>query len=69
VLWELYRAEGRQLRQFEIGERVLLAKYNLSRLLDRLEAEGLVVRQPCEEDRRGANVVLTEAGKALLRQM
>ena len=69
VLLELNRtAEGR-LRQFELGDKVLLSKHNLSRLLDRLEAEGLVERQACAEDRRGAHVAITRAGKTLQKKM
>ena len=44
------------LRQFEIGAAVLLSKYNVSRLLDRLEKEKLLERYVCEEDGRGAHV-------------
>jgi DNA-binding MarR family transcriptional regulator len=69
VLLELYRAEGGQLRQFEIGDRVLLSKYNISRLLDRLEQEKLVRRQTCKEDRRGANVAITGQGRTLMKKM
>lgn len=69
VLLELYRAEGGQLRQFEIGDRVLLSKYNLSRLLDRLEQEKLVRRHTCKEDRRGANVAITAQGRTMLKKM
>jgi len=69
VLLELSRADEGRLRQFEIGERVLLSKFNLSRLLDRLEDEGLVKRESCAEDRRGANVVITRAGRELQKRM
>lgn len=69
VLLELHRADGGQLRQFEIGDRVLLSKYNISRLLDRLEQEKLVRRQTCREDRRGANVAITAPGRTLLKKM
>lgn len=69
VLLELNRVEGGRLRQFEIGEKVLLSKYNLSRLLDRLEEEGLVKRQPCKEDGRGAMVAITAAGRELKKKM
>ena len=37
VLLELHRGGRNGLRQFEIGAAVLLSKYNVSRLLDRLE--------------------------------
>ncbi len=69
VLLEINREDSGQLRQFEIGDKVLLSKYNVSRLLDRLENEGLVERQRCEQDRRGANVIITKSGKALLKKM
>jgi DNA-binding MarR family transcriptional regulator len=69
VLLELSRTEDGRLRQFEIGDKVLLSKHNLSRLLDRLEDEGLVKREVCREDRRGAHVAITRAGRALLKKM
>ena len=47
VLLELSRAAEGRLRPFEIEQETLLAQYNLSRLLDRLEKEGLVAREPC----------------------
>jgi DNA-binding MarR family transcriptional regulator len=69
VLLELKREESGRLRQFELGSRVLLSKYNLSRLLDRLEDAGLVKRTPCKEDARGADVTITAAGRALQKKM
>ena len=69
VLLELSRSDIGRLRQFELGDKVLLSKHNLSRLLDRLESEGLIRRQACEEDRRGAHVVITRQGRALLKKM
>ena len=50
--------------RFEIEKVTLLAQYNLSRLLDRLEKEGLVAREPCADDARGQWVVITEKGRA-----
>ena len=64
VLLELTRADKGRLRPFEIEKATLLAQYNLSRLLDRLEKEGLVTREPCEDDARGQWVVITEKGRA-----
>jgi len=69
VLLELNRVEEGRLRQHEICGKVLLSKYNLSRLLDRLEEEGLVKRQPCKEDGRAAVVGITAAGRALQKKM
>src|SRR5947209_5055692 len=64
VLLELSRAAEGRLRPFEIEKETLLAQYNLSRLLDRLEKEGLIRREPCEDDARGQWVVITEEGRA-----
>jgi DNA-binding MarR family transcriptional regulator len=64
VLLELTRAEAGRLRPFEIEKKTLLAQYNLSRLLDRLQKEGLVAREPCDDDGRGQWVVITEKGRA-----
>lgn len=69
VLWELVKAEDGRLRPFEIEARTLLAQYNLSRLIDRLEKEGLVRREAFEEDARGCWVVVTEAGRAMRARM
>ena len=65
VLLELARAPEGRLRPFEIEKETLLAQYNLSRLLDRLEREGLVAREPCGDDGRGQWVIITENGRAL----
>jgi len=65
VLLELTRAPQGRLRPFEIEKETLLTQYNLSRLLDRLEKQGLVARAPCEADGRGQWVIVTKAGRAL----
>ncbi|MFF3500370.1 MarR family winged helix-turn-helix transcriptional regulator [Streptomyces sp. NPDC003247] len=49
----------------EISERVHLSQSALSRLIARLEKEGLVERAMCPEDRRGVRVALTGKGRAL----
>ena len=64
VLLELVRAPRGRLRPFEIEKATLLAQYNLSRLLDRLEREGLVTREPCDDDGRGQWAVITDEGRA-----
>src|SRR5436309_1787945 len=64
VLLELSRAAEGRLRPFEIERETLLAQYNLSRLLDRLEKEGLIRRELCEDDARGQWIVTTERGRA-----
>lgn len=69
VLLELSREKQKGLRQYEIGERILLSKHNLSRLLDRLAANNVVQRCLCPEDGRGNRVKITPAGRALLKKM
>ncbi|MBY0335890.1 MAG: MarR family winged helix-turn-helix transcriptional regulator [Acetobacteraceae bacterium] len=66
VLLELER-EG-PLRPRDLQARLLLAQYNLSRLLDRMAEAGLVTRGPCEEDGRGQVVAISEEGRALRRR-
>jgi DNA-binding MarR family transcriptional regulator len=68
VLLELDRAGGR-LRIGELGERLVVEPYNMTRLLDRLESEKLLRREKAEGDRRGAMAVLTEKGAELRRKM
>ncbi|MBS0295574.1 MAG: winged helix-turn-helix transcriptional regulator [Proteobacteria bacterium] len=69
VLLELSLRKDGRLRQRDLAERLLVARYNLSRLLDRLEAEGLVRREPCEDDARGAMVAITAEGRTLRQAM
>ncbi len=68
VLLELER-DGEGLRQYQLGERVLLSKHNLSRLIDRLEQNGLVRREACAEDGRGNLIRITAAGEETLARM
>lgn len=67
VLVQLAEAPGRRLRMTELADRVLLSRSGLTRLVDRLEKDGLVERQACPGDARGTHAVLTEAGLARLR--
>jgi len=69
VLLELHREKSTGLRQFEIGEKILLNKHNLSRLLDRLEKKQLVIRYACIEDGRGNRIKITEQGEKMLKQV
>src|SRR5947208_14251995 len=52
VLIELYEAPEHRLRMHELAERVVLSRSGLTRLVDRLETEGLLTRDPCGTDRR-----------------
>ncbi|WP_432156741.1 MarR family winged helix-turn-helix transcriptional regulator [Streptomyces sp. bgisy153] len=57
--------EGEQCRVQNLAGRVHLSQSALSRLIGRLEKEGLVERSVCAEDRRGVWVALTRKGRDL----
>ena len=69
VLLELRRSGDDGLRPFELERELLLAQHNVSRLVDRLEAKGLVQRRPADDDGRGQKITITEAGRATLAKM
>ena len=56
------------LRMNELAERILYSKSGFTRVVDRLEEEGLVRRVRPENDRRSILVVLTDAGRKMLDQ-
>lgn len=63
VLMYLGDSEHGKLRMGELAERLLLSRSGITRLVDRLERQGLVERQPCEDDGRGYYAVLTDRGR------
>jgi DNA-binding MarR family transcriptional regulator len=67
VLLQLVEAPGRRLRMAELADRVLLSRSGLTRLIDRLQADGLVRRERSADDARGTYTVLTPAGLERLR--
>jgi DNA-binding MarR family transcriptional regulator len=69
VLWVLEQAPGHKKRLHELAQEVLLSRSNVTRLLDRLEAEGLLSRQRCPSDRRGAFACITDAGLEMRQRM
>lgn len=56
--------EGR-LRMADLAEHALLSRSGMTRLVDRLEKQGLLTRCQCSDDARGCYAVLSEAGAAL----
>ena len=68
VLLPVYEAPGRRLRLSELAERALVTRSGLTRLVDRIEAKGLLARERCTDDRRGAFAVLTDPGLEALRR-
>ena len=67
VLLQLAEAPDNRLRMSELAEAVLLSRSGLTRLVDRLQKDGLVLRQPDPEDARGMFTVLTGKGRDTLR--
>jgi DNA-binding MarR family transcriptional regulator len=63
ILSRLSDAGGAGLRMQELEERSLFTRSGLTRLVDRIEAAGLVEREPVAGDRRGVRVVLTAEGR------
>jgi DNA-binding MarR family transcriptional regulator len=62
---DVLSGESCAFRVQEISERVHLSQSALSRLIARLEKDGLVERGMCAEDRRGVRVTLTDKGRTL----
>lgn len=67
VLWAIER-EG-PLRQRDLADHMLIARYSISRLIDRMEAESYVARRECPEDGRGQMVHVTAKGQKLRKAM
>jgi MarR family 2-MHQ and catechol resistance regulon transcriptional repressor len=62
VLLRLARTPGRRLRMSDLSAQTSLSTSGITRVVDRLEREGLVVRESCEDDRRGTLARITETG-------
>jgi DNA-binding MarR family transcriptional regulator len=69
VLWAVRRAPGKQARMAELAEGLTLSRGGITKLVDRLEAAGLLRRQRTEDDGRGFYAVLTDDGERMLRRM
>jgi DNA-binding MarR family transcriptional regulator len=68
VLLELNAAPGRRLRMSELGQRAVLSRTRVSRVVDELVSAGLAERQADEDDGRSSFAVLTARGKDALRR-
>lgn len=69
VLFTLSRCHDLTARLKELGESSLLTQPSLSRMVERLEAAGLVVRGPVRGDARGVAVTLTPEGERVQREI
>jgi DNA-binding MarR family transcriptional regulator len=66
VLLHLDDAEGQRMRMSDLAATVILSRSGLTRLVDRLEREGLIARESCASDARGSFATLTPAGRRKL---
>ncbi|WP_434655787.1 MarR family transcriptional regulator [Pseudomonas sp. R3-56] len=69
ALWGLESGPDGARRMSELADVMAIERYNLTRLVDRLEAEGLVTRSRASDDGRGAYAAITESGKVLRKKM
>jgi DNA-binding MarR family transcriptional regulator len=63
VLLFLADAEDGRMRMSELADSVLLSRSGLTRLVDRLERQGLLKRERCESDARGLFAEITPEGR------
>ena len=68
VLLELHDATDRRLRMSDLGERVVLSRTRVSRLVEEMASAGLVRRESNPDDRRSAYAVLTPEGLKRFRR-
>ena len=63
VLLRLARSPCGRLRMHDLAAQTMLSTSGVTRVVDRLERQDLVVRETCPGDRRGLNAVITPAGR------
>ncbi len=62
VLLRLARTPGGRLRMSDLSAQTSLSTSGITRVVDRLERDGLTTRESCETDRRGTWAQITDAG-------
>ncbi|MBO4204552.1 MarR family winged helix-turn-helix transcriptional regulator [Micromonospora echinofusca] len=62
VLMRLSRSPGNQLRMTDLAAQTSLSTSGVTRVVDRMERDGLLCRRACPSDRRSSYAVVTEAG-------
>jgi DNA-binding MarR family transcriptional regulator len=68
VLLFLADSPDGRMRMSELADSVLLSRSGLTRLVDRLERDGLLEREQCEDDARGYFAAITDRGRALFTE-
>jgi DNA-binding MarR family transcriptional regulator len=69
VLLRLARTPGQQLRMTDLAAQTTLSTSGVTRVVDRLDRDGLVCRQACRTDRRASYATLTDAGRTRLQDI
>lgn len=62
LLGAIWNAETGKLRATDLADRLRVSNAVLSPRITRLESKGMVIKQPCESDRRAAEISLTASG-------
>ena len=66
VLMRLARSPQQRLRMSDLAGQTSLSTSGVTRVVDRMDRDGLVRREACASDRRSSYAVITEAGRARL---
>ena len=69
VMSQLHRCDPEWLPMGRLAGQLIASKGNITRLIDRMIVEGLIVRRSSPEDRRMIQVGLTDKGRALFEDM
>jgi MarR family 2-MHQ and catechol resistance regulon transcriptional repressor len=69
VLMRLARSPGDRLRMTDLAGQTTLSTSGVTRVVDRMERDGLVRREACPSDRRSSYAVITDAGQERLAQV
>ncbi|GAA4677755.1 MarR family winged helix-turn-helix transcriptional regulator [Phytohabitans rumicis] len=69
VLMRLARSPGNQLRMTDLAAQTSLSTSGVTRVVDRMERDGLITRRACPTDRRSSYAVITQAGLTRLDEI
>ena len=68
VLLALVEAKGKTLRSSDLADKIGWDRSRLSHHLSRMQTRELITRETCEQDSRGTELAITEAGRNLMRE-
>ena len=69
IISMLSEAEGGRMRMSALADLVVQSRSRVTHTASRLERRGLVAREPCVEDGRGVELVLTEEGREVIERL